>query len=645
MVKIHREHKNLSQEAVAKNCGVVTSRTAVAHLEQGIRLPKPEILSSICKYLDIPKQIWESFIHEDSLLRFEFEDALSEFVGHSVNLDSHDAAAQKTAESLISTIFSTNPSSSQLLDTFNSILVYYGFGPITKIFFDKYFDPSSFGSLEAFRSSIDHYHMDAIRLFPTFSEAFETLNNISDLNSVLLPIQPRPVDVYQARTEWNIIENIDDSLLPDLGYISAQRVRQESAERQWLISQLKDLSTSMAADGIKAAQKLSVKSRRKIDSLLRKFESTIVHGVSSPLFQPDIDALNRETDRLAPKTDQELARMEETQDTALRNLARYLAADHMDVYVATSMRTSADYISVNHFVNLLFSHERIRPLKLRYFNPTQSWVDDRVAKGLVEALMLKRASVTIYMAQKSDTFGKDSEASVALGQGKPVIVYVPKFEFGDSYDSERLFNLERNELVSRYNQIPEEDDADDTMDNEALVAGVLRAGLSLQNDDVICDCVRRYWADFDLYAEADRFDSTLREQYRLWLDDILKNNASPPVTDDLRAPLVGALVATAINFEKRAKVFREVHPLALQVILSTGVLNGILVSRTEDQCARVLESVIRNKFDLESVKDENNYRIIEKVTKSTIRVISRHNLLRNSFEAYYWGSRTYSIKQ
>jgi len=103
---------------------------------------------------------------------------------------------------------------------------------------------------------------------------------------------------------------------------------------------------------------------------------------------------------------------------AEQNLANYLSADYLDVYVATSMRTDADFISVNRFVRSLFSHDLIRPLKLRYFNPTQSWIDDRVAKGPVEALMLRRASMTIYMAQKDDTFGKDSEASVALGQGK-----------------------------------------------------------------------------------------------------------------------------------------------------------------------------------------------------------------------------------
>jgi hypothetical protein len=82
------------------------------------------------------------------------------------------------------------------------------------------------------------------------------------------------------------------------------------------------------------------------------------------------------------------------------------------------MRTDADFASVNSFVRRLFRHTEIHPLKLRYFNPTQSWIEDRVAKGLVEALMLKRADFTIYLAQKTDSFGKDSEASVALGAGE-----------------------------------------------------------------------------------------------------------------------------------------------------------------------------------------------------------------------------------
>lgn len=39
--------------------------------------------------------------------------------------------------------------------------------------------------------------------------------------------------------------------------------------------------------------------------------------------------------------------------------------------------------------------------------------------------MLKRARCTIYMAQETDTFGKDSELATTLAQGKPVIVFCP----------------------------------------------------------------------------------------------------------------------------------------------------------------------------------------------------------------------------
>src|SRR5690606_3428085 len=125
----------------------------------------------------------------------------------------------------------------------------------------------------------------------------------------------------------------------------------------------------------------------------------------------------------------EIEEMKKYQGTAYRNLAHYLTADFMDIYVATSMRSDADFVSVNNFVTSLFGHHDIKSFRLRYFNPTQSWIEDRVAKGLVEALMLKRSKLCIYMAQKEDTFGKDSEASVSLGQGKPVVVYVPRLYY------------------------------------------------------------------------------------------------------------------------------------------------------------------------------------------------------------------------
>ncbi len=43
-------------------------------------------------------------------------------------------------------------------------------------------------------------------------------------------------------------------------------------------------------------------------------------------------------------------------------------------------------------------------------------------------LMLRRASVTIYVAGATETLGKDSELAATLAQGKAVIVYIPRGE-------------------------------------------------------------------------------------------------------------------------------------------------------------------------------------------------------------------------
>lgn len=90
----------------------------------------------------------------------------------------------------------------------------------------------------------------------------------------------------------------------------------------------------------------------------------------------------------------------------------------MDVYVATSMRKRWEFEETADFVNDLFESECIQTLKLRYFDPTQSQCASRIDKGLVEALMLKRALCTVYMVQESDTMGKDSETGLNFSSGK-----------------------------------------------------------------------------------------------------------------------------------------------------------------------------------------------------------------------------------
>jgi hypothetical protein len=109
--------------------------------------------------------------------------------------------------------------------------------------------------------------------------------------------------------------------------------------------------------------------------------------------------------------------------------------------------------------------------------------------------MLRRAAVTIYMAQKIDTFGKDSEASVALGQGKPVIVYAPKLILpGGAYDAETLFRQDRVVLMGLLDE-NERRDIDDTVDHEAVVAKVLTAKLEKATGGELSNMAATHWAD------------------------------------------------------------------------------------------------------------------------------------------------------
>lgn len=90
----------------------------------------------------------------------------------------------------------------------------------------------------------------------------------------------------------------------------------------------------------------------------------------------------RELDEALNKTpnDKSLLRAKSKRDElikkGIRNHEAYLASDHMDVYVATSMRERFDFFFVNAFCGKVFSDTRLRKLNLRYFDPTQAYCHD-----------------------------------------------------------------------------------------------------------------------------------------------------------------------------------------------------------------------------------------------------------------------------
>ncbi|HSZ57135.1 MAG TPA: helix-turn-helix transcriptional regulator [Tepidisphaeraceae bacterium] len=640
-----RKGQILTQEKLAEALGV--SRTVVAHLEEGRELPDRDKLSKICEHLNMPPGEWAAATHPFYKEGYVFHELTCELLGRRVSLTGHSATDQLIALDRAETLFREKLTPPQAHAQVNALLVFYGERPVTQDFFDRYLGIDAFRSNIAFLERLRQFQSEAMRLYGNFRRAFTCMSRVSDLKAELEPIEQRFLDRLKERIPFTGIKTISSDRLADLGYIAAQRITTQNQERLELSESLKELAVTIEKSSADAAlTSLSAKRLSRIRTLLRRFDSSI--QLESGLFAiADPVALKEEATRVAP-AETDLTRISATQHSGLHNLGVYLSEPYMDVYVATSMREDADFQSVNAFIEQLFDHPSVKPLNLRFFNPTQSWIEDRVSKGLVEALMLRRAAVTVYMAQKGDTFGKDSEASVALGQGKTVIVYVPRlFESEAGIDSEHLFRLEVKKLDEKLATLAYT--ADEGLDAREKARVALKLELERLTEDQFKRLVLTHWADFDLHAECRAIDNAnLRKASLQALSQItsaLDDDAAVrvPVESAIRAELTDKLVMVADRFESRAKLFRDTHPLSLQVIVRSGVLNGILVTRSVGDCARLLRGVLANALDFEVEVDDTNYRLVEKVTRSTIRVVSRHRLLTFAFWSQYFDPENFSL--
>jgi hypothetical protein len=137
-------------------------------------------------------------------------------------------------------------------------------------------------------------------------------------------------------------------------------------------------------------------------------------------------------DEIREKVQIVATRFVEARRRAVLNTRLYLSiVNELDVYVATSMRRRSDFRDMSRDTARIFGHPPLRLLRLRYFDPTISAAEGHEDKGLIECLMVKCAKALIYFAGESDSFGKDAEVSMALSQGKPVIILCPTTEKGE----------------------------------------------------------------------------------------------------------------------------------------------------------------------------------------------------------------------
>jgi hypothetical protein len=282
----------------------------------------------------------------------------------------------------------------------------------------------------------------------------------------------------------------------------------------------------------------------------------------------------------------------------------------MDVYFATSMRKRWEYEDLFDFVKELMNHDELKDLATRYFDPTQSYTKNRVNKGLVESLMLKRAECTVYSVQDTDTLGKDSELAATLAQGKPVVAYVPKVEPKER--SEQLLEEDPVTIQERLRFVLYADE---------------NFAANLDQDEL--EFIRRFQGNLEQF-----------EQTRIWrsipdveaIAELRRKHGNDPMK---LCQIISS--SEARIYDKREQTLKETHPLAIQVNLETGVANGVLLVRNINDCARLLRRILTNslEFILENNEKDQMWYLKESITGCIYRVVTKDRKLTNCFWNFY----------
>jgi hypothetical protein len=233
--------------------------------------------------------------------------------------------------------------------------------------------------------------------------------------------------------------------------------------------------------------------------------------------------------------------------------------------------------------------------------------------------MIKRARLTVYNAQESDTFGKDSEAGVTLAQAKPVVVFVA-----------RLFDHHSN-LEGVYAAVDEaartqRDDFIKLLQERKLVSGdeaKTLLGPEKSKGDSIEFLIRKH---VPTLLEALGEDQVGME--------LIRQGYDPESTSKEILPFA---VDRILKLERRALTFRDVHPLALQTSPIDGVARGVIVTRTVEDTAKVVRGLLLGTLKYQILEEEANWLLVDEVTRSPVRVVTKDAVLTSAFWSEQWG--------
>jgi hypothetical protein len=516
--------------------------------------------------------------------------------GETVSLSSLSDEARATIDQIVQRIGDTALTHAQ----FNELLLLFNQDRVGRPFFKFFFfeaDGAGAVNAEGFKRGVSRFRAFAMLCFGNFRFAFRRLSTEREPARLAALLEPWALD---ADAETLALTSRQPPLVSLTG--TPDHI---PAEKTWLLGYLS--SQSLSAD------------EQALDEFSNAAESAGTTEAAA-----ELRSLLSELQDLNGAIVVERAK-------GRRNTVKYLTWDYLDVYVATSMRQRWEFEQTFRLVEKVFQEQLADLPRIRWFDPTQAYSESIIDKGLVEALMLKRAKCTIYMVQESDTFGKDSELAATLAQGKPVIAYVPRTDTPEALaelvtDVSKLpVNYFRQRLLSL-----SAEGFFDRRDNRLTVSSrTAELGLEMPPDDLKSKVqqVLQLVAQFDKdrrFLVIGNEQARFQEQHKSAFEEARK--------------LLAAIESVAAD--GRAATIKSRHPLGMQVHLETGVANGVLVARSPQECATLIRSILTRRitFDIEHVIERDRLlgtALVDKSTRSRFRFVTADECISNSFWNFY----------
>jgi hypothetical protein len=410
-------------------------------------------------------------------------------------------------EEILHSIFPSDDKFTLDRDKLNRLLLNCGRPMITEHFYEYFF--GSVDSLEKFEAGVEKFRVKAMWLYGNFRFALKKLGTTAthEFEAEIRKTEPKSPAGFEARELFTDIDPIPTEDLGLLGYLSGKKIADLDICLETV--ELLDAQPAKIAEMLAA---IGAEKQKRISDILAGHEISFppvgTGGLEPGTLAPMLARIKSLSTSLHSRQNKAI-------EIGLKNTHRYLTLPYLDVYVATSMRTQQDFENQHHFIQDVFGDPQVRDLKLRYFDPTVSYANDRITKGVVEMLMLRRAQVTIYTASSEDTLGKDSELAATLAQGKAVIAYVPP------------------------------------------------------------------------------------------------------------------------GLDAKAELLRVDHPLGLQLDITSGVVHGIIVVRSAQDCAKMLRKVLLRERTFTIRHEKGNFLLEEVETKSVLRVVSDDPYLTHAFWTFF----------